>query len=70
MYVNVRLMKVGCSLQYFFSVDQATGVVTVARPLDREVAAIVRITVLVTDITAPSKQQATGKMSCIHHSTN
>lgn len=47
--------------QEFFRVDHATGIVTVARPLDREVAAIVRITVLVTDITAPSTQQGSGK---------
>ncbi|XP_073989842.1 cadherin 87A [Rhodnius prolixus] len=46
----------------FFRVDHATGIVTVARPLDREVAAIVRITVLVTDITAPSTQQGSGTL--------
>lgn len=44
----------------FFSVHRATGAVVVARPLEREIAAIVRLTVLVTDITAPIKQQGTG----------
>ncbi|KAK9508052.1 hypothetical protein O3M35_007799 [Rhynocoris fuscipes] len=50
------------SFKEFFRVDQAKGTVTVARPLDRDVAAIVRITVLVTDITAPNTQQGTGTL--------
>nr|UZM07820.1 cadherin 1 [Geocoris pallidipennis] len=52
----------GDSFKHFFSIDQATGVVTVAKPLERDIAAIVRITVLVTDITAPSKQQGMGTL--------
>lgn len=44
----------------FFSVDKNTGRVSVAKPLRRDVAAVVRITVLVTDITAPSVQQGEG----------
>jgi hypothetical protein len=44
----------------FFSVDKYTGKVTVENKLQREVAAIVRITVLVTDITAPTVQQGEG----------
>ncbi|XP_014253016.1 cadherin-87A [Cimex lectularius] len=46
----------------FFNVNQENGVVTVARPLQREIAAIVSITVLVTDITAPTTQQGTGTL--------
>lgn len=45
----------------FFSVDKNTGKVTVAAKLQRDVAAVVTITVLVTDITAPSVQQGQGK---------
>ncbi|XP_066907242.1 cadherin-87A [Halyomorpha halys] len=52
----------GDAFKDFFSVNQGTGVVTVARPLEREIAAIVRITVLVTDITALTKQQGTGTL--------
>ncbi|EEZ99177.2 cadherin 23 [Tribolium castaneum] len=44
----------------FFSVDKTTGKVTVLNKLQRDVAAIVRITVLVTDITAPTVQQGEG----------
>ncbi|KAG5879259.1 hypothetical protein JTB14_012529 [Gonioctena quinquepunctata] len=44
----------------FFSVDKNTGKVTVANTLLRDLAAVVRITVLVTDITAPSVQQGQG----------
>lgn len=44
----------------FFSVDKDTGKVIVANPLQRDLAAIVRITVLVTDITAPTVQQGQG----------
>ncbi|XP_074032325.1 cadherin 87A [Leptinotarsa decemlineata] len=44
----------------FFSVDQNTGKVTVANPLLRDLATVVRITVLVTDITAPTVQQGQG----------
>lgn len=45
--------------------DRATGEVSVARPLLRDVASVVSITVLVTDITAPSVQQGTGEL-CPH----
>lgn len=43
--------------------DRTTGVVKVAKPLQREVAAIVRITVLVTDITAATTQQGSGELA-------
>lgn len=46
----------------FFSVDHSTGQVTVHKPLQRDVAAVVRITVLVTDITAPTMQQGKGNI--------
>lgn len=46
----------------FFSIDEATGDVKVARPLLRDSAAVVRITVVVTDITAPTTQQGTGTL--------
>ncbi|PSN52632.1 hypothetical protein C0J52_14597, partial [Blattella germanica] len=44
----------------FFAVDQTSGEVTVLRQLDRDIAAVVRITVQVTDITAPATQQGKG----------
>lgn len=44
----------------FFSVDKNSGRVTVLNSLQREVAAVIRITVLVTDITAANVQQGTG----------
>lgn len=47
----------------FFAIDQATGQVTVRKPLQRDIAAVVRITVLVTDITAPTMQQGKGTLS-------
>lgn len=46
----------------FFSVDSESGKVTVAKALQRDIAAVVRITVLVTDITAPTPQQAQGTL--------
>nr|CAD7588329.1 unnamed protein product [Timema genevievae] len=52
-HVNVK------SARRFFSVDQETGEVSVAEPLQREIAAIVRLTVLVTDTSAPNTQQGT-----------
>uniref|UniRef100_A0A0A9XXM0 Cadherin-87A n=1 Tax=Lygus hesperus TaxID=30085 RepID=A0A0A9XXM0_LYGHE len=50
------------SFKDFFSVDRTTGVVKVAKPLQRDTAAIVRITVLVTDITAATTQQGSGML--------
>lgn len=44
----------------FFSIDKNTGRVTVINPLIRDYAAVVSITVLVTDITARTVQQGQG----------
>lgn len=44
----------------FFTVDKNTGRVAVLNRLQRDVAAVIRITVLVTDITAPTVQQGEG----------
>lgn len=44
----------------FFTVDKNSGKVTVSNRLLRDVASVVRITVLVTDITAPTIQQGEG----------
>nr|CAH7738219.1 unnamed protein product [Callosobruchus chinensis] len=44
----------------FFSVDKNTGKVSVLNRLNRDLAATVRIKVLVTDITAPTVQQGEG----------
>ncbi|XP_021925581.1 cadherin-87A isoform X2 [Zootermopsis nevadensis] len=46
----------------FFAVDLTSGEVTVMRDLDRDIAAVVRITVLVTDTTAPTTQQGKGTL--------
>lgn len=50
----------------FFSVDKNTGRVTVNSPLLRDVASVVRIPVLVTDITAQTIQQGQGKYYVSH----
>jgi hypothetical protein len=47
-------------VQSFFAVDHTSGEVTVMRELDRDIAAVVRITVLVIDTTAPTTQQGKG----------
>lgn len=44
----------------FFSIDKNSGKVKVINPLVRDLAAVITITVLVTDITAPSVQQGQG----------
>jgi len=44
----------------FFAVDKTSGEVTVMRELDRDIAAVVRITVVVTDTTAPTTQEGRG----------
>lgn len=46
----------------FFSVDKNTGKVTVNSRLLRDVASVIRIPVLVTDITASNIQQGEGKI--------
>ncbi|XP_076290426.1 cadherin 87A isoform X1 [Lasioglossum baleicum] len=46
----------------FFAVDRATGQVSVVRPLDRDVAATVSITIVVSDTTAPTLQQGRGTL--------
>jgi hypothetical protein len=46
-----------------------SGEVTVIRNLDRDKAAVVRITVVVTDTTAPTTQQGKGILYCIHFSS-
>uniref|UniRef100_A0A1B6L3B2 Cadherin domain-containing protein n=1 Tax=Graphocephala atropunctata TaxID=36148 RepID=A0A1B6L3B2_9HEMI len=59
---NGKEVKSDVTFKEFFTVNRATGEVSVARPLLRDVAAVVSITVLVTDITAPSVQQGTGTL--------
>jgi hypothetical protein len=56
-------------VQSFFAVDQTSGEVTVMRALDRDIAAVVRITVLVIDTTAPTTQQGKGIL-CFHLSSS
>lgn len=51
----------------FFSVDKSSGKVFVTNQLQRDIAAIVRITVLVTDITAPTVQQGKGRLFLLLH---
>ena len=53
-------------IQSFFAVDKTSGEVTVMRELDRDIAAVVRITVVVTDTTAPTSQQGRGILYFIH----
>jgi len=56
-------------IQGFFAVDKTSGEVAVMRELDRDIAAVVRITVVVTDTTAPTTQQGRGILYFIHLST-
>lgn len=49
------------SFKEFFAVDKRTGNVLVNAPLQRVLAALVKITVIVTDTTAPALQQGKGK---------
>ncbi|XP_043681793.1 cadherin-87A [Vespula pensylvanica] len=46
----------------FFAVDRATGQVSVVRPLDRDIAATVSVTIVVSDTTAPTLQQGRGTL--------
>ncbi|EFN85300.1 Cadherin-87A [Harpegnathos saltator] len=50
------------SFKDFFAVDRATGQVSVVRALDRDIAATVSVTVVVSDTTAPTLQQGRGKL--------
>ncbi|XP_024937586.1 cadherin-87A isoform X2 [Cephus cinctus] len=50
------------SFKDFFAVDRKTGQVSVVRPLDRDIAATVSITVVVTDTSAPTLQQGMGTL--------
>lgn len=55
----------GCAPQSFFVVDRATGAVSVSRALSRAEAAVVRLTVRVTDVSAATLQEGTGELiSC------
>jgi hypothetical protein len=56
-------------IQSFFAVDKTSGEVTVMRQLDRDIAAVVRITIVVTDTTAPTTQQGRGILYFIPLST-
>lgn len=49
------------SLKEYFTVNRG-GKVTVNRKLDRNLFAVIRITVLVTDVTAPNVQQGRGRL--------
>lgn len=42
--------------------DRATGQVSVVRPLDRDAAATISITIVVSDTTAPTLQQGRGTL--------
>lgn len=55
-----REVTVHNSFKKFFSVEKSSGKVSVSSPLIRDHAAVVRITVVVTDITAPNIQQSLG----------
>ncbi|KAG5343409.1 CAD87 protein, partial [Acromyrmex heyeri] len=50
------------SFKDFFAVDRATGQVSVVRALDRDIAATVSVTIVVSDTTAPTLQQGRGKL--------
>ncbi|XP_063226687.1 cadherin-87A isoform X2 [Bacillus rossius redtenbacheri] len=57
---NGRQVTDNNAFKDFFSVDQATGEVSVAKPLIREIASVVRLGVVVTDVTAPTTQEGKG----------
>lgn len=46
----------------FFYINKNDGTVSIHNPLLRDIAAVIRITVLVTDITAPTVQQGEGML--------
>lgn len=50
------------SYKDFFAVDRKTGQVSVVKPLDRDIAATVSISVIVTDTSAPTLQQGKGTL--------
>ena len=60
-----QVSKNSTSFKDFFAVDRKTGQVSVVRPLDRDTAATVSITVVVTDTSAPALQQGNGKLLII-----
>lgn len=47
----------------FFAVDRKTGQVSVVKSLDRDIAATVSLTLVVTDTSAPTLQQGKGRFS-------
>ncbi|XP_076686160.1 cadherin 87A isoform X2 [Andrena cerasifolii] len=59
---NGQMVNDSKSFKDFFAVDRATGQVSVVRPLDRDSAATVSITVVVSDTTAPTLQQGRGTL--------
>ncbi|XP_071455526.1 cadherin-87A [Hetaerina americana] len=47
----------------FFSVNPLTGEVSVAQPLRRDIASVVRLTVVVRDVSAPTVQEGRGTLA-------
>lgn len=58
--VNGQKVVGSQSFKDFFAVDKYSGNVLVNAPLQRALAAIVKITIIVTDTTAPTLQQGKG----------
>ena len=50
------------SFKEFFAVDKKSGQISVVKPLDRDVAATVSVTIVVTDTSAPSLQRGKGTL--------
>ncbi|XP_047099103.1 cadherin-87A [Schistocerca piceifrons] len=57
---NGKQVEQNNAFKSFFAVDRETGEVSVAKALMRDIASVVRLTVVVTDVTAPSLQQGKG----------
>ncbi len=60
MSTNIMMDVFSFVFQSFFDVSPETGEVRVANRLDREMAAVVTLTVVVTDISATPLQTGTG----------
>lgn len=58
--INGNQLDDNTDIKNWFKVRASNGDIIVAKPIDRNIAAIVSLSVVVTDTSAPDVQQATG----------